>query len=66
MRAYRCLNCRATCTTFKPFVPSCGRCGSGPAWMKETHSDEPAAPLKVEEIDRKMLSGGETGWDNTG
>jgi hypothetical protein len=59
VRAFRCLNCKATCTTYRPTVPTCGRCHSGPAWQVEIYSDEPA-PLPQPCNDGKVRAGGNT------
>jgi len=56
--AYRCVNCRWTCTNFTGRVPSCGRCGSGPAWMREEHREGDNGPLQAASTDGKMVSTG--------
>jgi len=57
MKAYRCINCKHTCTSFRPFVPSCGWCGSGPAWQQEIFSDE-NDPLKPQPKDGRTEAAG--------
>ena len=60
LKAYQCVNCGLTVTSFRGTAPTCQRCQSGPIFQRLIYSD----PLKPTENRETVAPGGSYGNRN--